>query len=586
VLEEMVAEVWREVLGVERVGAERSFFDLGGHSLLALRVMVRLGERLGSEPPLQRFFEHPTVAGLAAAIEAADGEGHGAGGGDRRPLPPLEPATSADGPTPASPAQERLAFLQRLDPESTAYNIASAVRLSGPLDRAALGRAVAELTRRQQVLRTRLVQEGRRIVQRVGPVPVVPVAWVDLSALSPAAGADAARRALARQAARPFDLELDAPLRAVAVRLGDREHHLGLTTHHAMADGVSLGLMLDEITTLYRAFAAGRPSPLGELEVQYGDVARWQHRLLDEGHLEGDLAYWRRALADAPRSLGLPAPGAASGTGGVRSLVTLEASRATAVRQLARDARASVFLVVLSAYAAWLRWLGRVDDLVIGLPVAARDDRRTERLVGLFVHTLPLRLELDGSLSFGELVARVRGAVMEGHRHRRVPLDRLAEELRGDERATGDALFEVAFTLQTQTQTPPPDPDGLEVEPLTVYAGDAAFALNVNAQDDGERIRLPLEVDTRRFEPVRVGSLARSLASFLEAAVAEPERSLDDLGTRVAEAERQARDAEHERLFAAREASRPGGGRRGRRGLRRAAPVAVALNPTPPRETE
>ncbi len=295
-VEELLAGIFAAVLEREGVGRTDSFFHLGGHSLLATRVVSRVREALGVELPLRALFEAPTVAALAERIEPLR----------REPAPPLR-RSGRTGPLPLSFAQERLWFLDQLEPGGTAYNVPAAVRFSGRLDVPALAASLTGIARRHETLRTRFQAVPGGAAQVVDlPVPV-PLPLVDLSALPSARREAAARNGLAAAAAARFDLQRGPLVRALLLRLDGEEHALGVTLHHIVSDGWSLGVLVSELSSLYAAFVAGRPSPLSELPVQYADFAVWQREWLSGEVLERQLAYWRQRLAGAPQVLELPA---------------------------------------------------------------------------------------------------------------------------------------------------------------------------------------------------------------------------------------------------------------------------------------
>ncbi|HKV09554.1 MAG TPA: amino acid adenylation domain-containing protein, partial [Thermoanaerobaculia bacterium] len=310
-VEELLAGIWAELLRVDQVGLHDSFFDLGGHSLLATQLIARVRQAFGCEMALRALFERPTVAGLASAIAEARGTG--------RALPPLAALPADGGERPLSFAQQRLWFLAELEPESAAYNVPAALALAGPLDAAALTGALSEIVRRHEVLRTRFAVAGGEAVSRVSPAVPVTLPVVDLGALPEGAREQELGRRIAEEAARPFDLARDSMLRAALLRLGPEEHGLLVTLHHIASDGWSRGILVRELAALYTALAAGRPSPLPELAIQYGDYAAWQRSWLRGEALEEELGYWRERLAGAPALLDLPTdrprPAIATGSG-------------------------------------------------------------------------------------------------------------------------------------------------------------------------------------------------------------------------------------------------------------------------------
>ncbi|HEY0410807.1 MAG TPA: amino acid adenylation domain-containing protein, partial [Candidatus Dormibacteraeota bacterium] len=389
-VEEVIAGIWEDLLGLGHpVGVDDDFFHLGGHSLLAIRMLSRLRAALGVDLPVQQVFESPTIAGLAAAVARALGSGDATAGPALPPLAPLAAATAADAAdaagAPLSYAQQRLWFLDRLAPGSPAYNVPSAYGLAGPLAPAALAAALAEVVRRHQVLRARFVERNGEprleIAEALAPgfLPLV-----DLSALAPARRSAELASLRSAEAERPFDLAAGPLLRTALVRLGAEEHVLLLDFHHAVYDGWSEGVLLRELAALYDAARAGAPSPRAEPVLQYADFAVWQRAWPPEV-LGRQLAYWRGQLAGAPTALELPAdrprPAVASlrGAGRRRLLGAPEAAR---LRQVARREGATLYMLLLAAFAATLARHGGQEDVLVATPVANRTRPELEGLIG------------------------------------------------------------------------------------------------------------------------------------------------------------------------------------------------------------
>ncbi|HJX26959.1 MAG TPA: condensation domain-containing protein, partial [Thermoanaerobaculia bacterium] len=440
-VEEALAGVWVEVLGVERVGAHDDFFHLGGHSLLATQLAARVRALFSVELPLSELFEASTLAGMAERIEAARSTGE-------EVLPPVVRRPRPGGVAPLSFAQQRLWFLHQLDPESPAYNVPGALRLAGPLLPEALERALGEIVRRHEALRTVIGETGGEPVQRILPPAPFMLPCIDLAgSLDPEAEADRLGLAEARHR---FDLAAGPLLRALLLRMAEEEHLLVVVMHHAISDGWSLGVMTGELAALYASFAAGMPSPLPELPVQYADFAEWQRRTLSGQRLERQLAWWRELLADPP-VLDLPAdhrrPPVLSGRGGQLPL-GLPADLAGGLRTLARDEGATLYMILLAAFATLLGRHAGQDDLSVGSPIAGRDLREIEPLIGCFVNTLTLRVRLAGDPSFRELLARVREVTLGAYDHQGVPFERLVEELAPGRDRARTPLFQVLLVLQ------------------------------------------------------------------------------------------------------------------------------------------
>ncbi|HEX2189057.1 MAG TPA: condensation domain-containing protein, partial [Longimicrobiaceae bacterium] len=380
-VEEAVAAIWAEVLGAERVGRRDHFFELGGHSLLATRVVSRVREMFGTELPLRALFEGPTVAELAGRVEEIRRAGEGAA------LPPLVPV-GREVPLPLSFAQERLWFLHQMEPEGARYNMPWSGRLRGHLDAGALERALSELVRRHEALRTTFRPLEQGAVQVIHPAAPAHLPVLDLTGLAPQAREHEARRLEGEDAERPFDLEHGPLLRATLVRLSDEEHVLLLTMHHIVSDGWSMGVLFRELFTLYEALSlpsgAARPaSPLPPLAVQYAVFAVWQRGWLRGEVLQRQLDWWRERLGGAPPALELPTdrprPAVASSRG-ASLMFRLSADVTRGLRSLARRNGATLYMVTHAALDLLLsRWSGQ-EDLVLGSPTAGRTQVGTEGL--------------------------------------------------------------------------------------------------------------------------------------------------------------------------------------------------------------
>ncbi|HLL47981.1 MAG TPA: condensation domain-containing protein, partial [Longimicrobiaceae bacterium] len=423
-LEEVLAGIWAEVLGVGTVGARDGFFDLGGHSLLAMQVLSRIREAFGVEVPLRALFEDPTVEALAARVEAL-----------RRvelPAPPPFAAVEHSGDLPLSFAQERLWFLDRLQPESAFYVVPLALRLTGALHAGALERALGEVVRRHAVLRTVFPERGGAPVQVIAPFAGLALPVEDLSALDGADREAKVRRRASSDARRPFDLAAGPVFRARLLRLGADENVLLVSMHHIVSDGWSMDVLFRELSALYEAYREGRESPLPEPRVQYADFAVWQRRVLRGEALDRQLAYWRERLAGAPALLELPTDRprpAVQAFRGERERIGFSAALADRLSALARAEGATLHMVVLAAFQLLLSRYGGSDDVVVGTPVAGRTRREVEELIGFFVNTLVLRTDLSGDPGFRALLRRVRDVTLGAYEHQEVPFEKLVEEL-------------------------------------------------------------------------------------------------------------------------------------------------------------
>ncbi|HYR08135.1 MAG TPA: amino acid adenylation domain-containing protein, partial [Longimicrobium sp.] len=442
--EEVLAGIWAEVLGLERVGAEEGFFELGGHSLLATRVAARVRQVFGVELPLRAVFEQSVLSGLAAEIDRLRGTGAAAG------EDAIAPA-AREGDLPVTFAQERLWFVDALDPGSPVYAIPFSYRLTGRLDDDALRRALAELVRRHEPLRTTLPAVDGVPVQRIAPPPSnfdLPVA--DLRHLPEDERRAEAGRLAAESWQHRFDLASGPLFRASLVHVADDEHRLLLNLHHAIADGWSVGVLQEELSAIYGAFSRGEPSPLPEPALQYADYAVWQRERLSGAALERQVGYWRERLADAPALLELPTdrsrPPVESHRGAVEGVV-ISSELTAEVNALARREGATLFMVLLAALDVVLGRLAGQEDVVVGTPIAGRTRAETDRMVGLFLNSLALRTDLSGDPSFRELLGRVRETTLSAYAHQDVPFERVLEEVRPERSLAHAPVFQVMLNL-------------------------------------------------------------------------------------------------------------------------------------------
>jgi acyl carrier protein len=533
--EERMAAIWAEVLGVERVGGEDNFFELGGHSLLATQLVSRVREAFRTELPLRAVFEAPTLAELARRVEALRAEAVADAG-----APPLVPVPRDGSPLPLSFAQQRLWFIDQLEPGSTAYHMPSVLRLRGPLDPRVLERALGEVVRRHEALRTTFGESEGAPFQVVHPAGAARLEVTDLSRLASAEREAEARRLAQEETLRPFDLRAGPLFRTRLLRLGEDDHVLVLAMHHVVSDGWSMGVLDRELATLYEAFARGEPSPLPELPVQYADFAVWQRAWLSGEVLERQIAWWRERLAGAPPVLELPTDRPRPATAGPRAghvFRVLPPETAQGVRALARREGATLYMVLLAALDLLLaRWSGQ-EDVVVGTPIANRTRRETEGLIGFFVNTLALRADLSGNPSFQALLGRVRETTLGAYQHQDVPFERLIDELRVERSLSHTPLFQVMFSLVDGADAARPF-GGLAVEPYPWGAGVAKFDLDVMVMEREGGLEVAFTWREELWDASTLERMAGAYALLLEAATTDPGRPVLALPL-VSEAERE-----------------------------------------------
>ncbi|WP_405806452.1 amino acid adenylation domain-containing protein [Streptomyces sp. NBC_01187] len=525
--EEILCDLFAEVLDVPAVGVDDGFFDLGGHSLSATRLANRVRRTLGVELPVREVFEAPTVAGLAARVE----------GGTRAERPALRARPRPDR-LPLSYAQRRLWFLAGLEGPSATYHIPLILRLSGPLDVTALGAALGDLTRRHEVLRTVLASDSDGSGSRSGEESTCQNILEELPFDLVAQGArqDEVARVLAEAIAAPLDLTSEPPLRVRLLRTAPQEHVLLLLLHHVAADGWSMRPLCDDLALAYRARRAGRAPDYAELPVQYADFALWQRALIGEAGAPGDVfstqsAFWERTLHGLPDQLSLPFDRTRGATGDHRSGTagfTVPQALLAELRTLAAGSGVSLFMVVHAALAALLTRLGAGTDVPIGTPVSGRGDDTLDDLVGLFVNTLVLRTDTSGSPTFSELLQRVRATDLAAYAHQDLPFERVVELVNPERSLARHPLFQVMLAFE-HDELAVPAFDGLAVTAEPGVLPTTKFDLTVGIRPGGDGLVGVVEYRQDLFDHATVAALAERLVRLLTAAVADPDRPVDDL---------------------------------------------------------
>jgi amino acid adenylation domain-containing protein len=523
-IEEMLAGIWTEVLGIEEIGIHDNFFELGGHSLLATRVISQLREVFKIELPLRRLFEKPTVAELAKNIEIAPKAGLGL------ESPPIKPiARNAE--LPLSFAQQRLWFLAHLEPDSPFYNIPGTFHLQGQLNIGALEQSLNEVLRRHEVLRTAFKTVEGRPMPVISPVTSLFLPVIDLSELPPPQQKAQVRQLAHREAQQPFALDTNPLLRVKLLRLGEQEYVVLFTMHHMVSDGWSMGILVREIAALYPAFCNGQSSPLPELPIQYADFAAWQRQWLQGEVLKTQLSYWRQHLHDAPALLELPLdhPRPAIQTfQGATCAFQLSQKLSVALKRLSQQEDSTLFMTLLAAFKTLLYRYTGSGDIVVGSPIANRNRSEIEGLIGFFVNTLVLRTNLSDRPTFRELLYRVRDAALEAYTHQDLPFEQLVEALQPQRSLSHTPLFQVMFVLQNAPMTEIELP-GLTFSAIENNTETAKFDLTLSMQETGEGLSGTFTYNTDLFEAATIQRMAGHLQVLLEAVVANCNRQLNEL---------------------------------------------------------
>ena len=523
-VEEMLAQIWAEVLGVERVGIHDNFFELGGHSLMAIRVVSRLRDAFSVELPVRVLFEAPSMAELAAAVVELQRQGAGLS------VPRLE-AQPRPAAIPLSFAQERLWFLEQLGVGEATYNMPFALRLQGKLHGEALERSLTELVRRHESLRTRFEARDGEPVQVIEPAERFALERVDLSRRRKDRREAELSRLIEKRARHRFELSVEPGFKVTLLKLSAQEHILSITLHHIVSDGWSMGVLARELRALYEAYAEGRASPLAEPELQYADYALWQRGWLQGEALERQLDYWRGQLAGAPAALELPTdyarPASASHEGALLGL-QLGSELAHKLTLLARSEGATLYMVLLAAFQTLLwRWSGQ-SDVVVGSPIAGRTDWRTEGLIGFFVNTLALRSQLSRSASFRDLLAQVRERMLQAQAHQDLPFEKLVAELVPVRDLSRQPIFQAVFSLQNQPATTL-DLGGVRANAVGAEHVTSKFDLSLHLLETPEGLAGAFEYSTDLFEASTIERLGVWLERLLDQVVSDPDRALGEL---------------------------------------------------------
>ncbi|EPK5169576.1 pyoverdine non-ribosomal peptide synthetase PvdD, partial [Pseudomonas aeruginosa] len=514
-LEQRIAAIWSEILGVERVGLDDNFFELGGHSLLATRVISRVRQEQQLDASLKALFERPVLEAFAQGLERTT---------DAVSTIPL---ADRQQPLALSFAQERQWFLWQLEPESAAYHIPSALRLRGRLDVDALQRSFDSLVARHETLRTRFRLEGGRSYQQVQPA-------VSVSIEREQFGEEGLIERIQAIVVQPFDLERGPLLRVNLLQLAEDDHVLVLVQHHIVSDGWSMQVMVEELVQLYAAYSQGLDVVLPALPIQYADYALWQRSWMEAGEKERQLAYWTGLLGgeqpvlelpfDRPRPARQSHRGAQLGFELPRELVE-------AVRALAQREGASSFMLLLASFQALLYRYSGQADIRVGVPIANRNRVETERLIGFFVNTQVLKADLDGRMGFDELLAQARQRALEAQAHQDLPFEQLVEALQPERNASHNPLFQVLFNHQSEIRsvTPEVQLEDLRLEGLAWDGQTAQFDLTLDIQEDENGIWASFDYATDLFDASTVERLAGHWRNLLRGIVANPRQRLGEL---------------------------------------------------------
>jgi len=531
--ERRLADIWRDVLNVKKIGRQDEFLALGGDSLLATQVLSRVRDGFQLDLPLATFFDTGKLSLLAQRIDDFI----------RTQAAPAEmriPRAPRDGELPLSYAQQRLWFLRQLEPNNTSYNEALAVRLSGALDLEALKHAFAQIIARHEILRTTFHSVDGSPFQVVNPTTSFSIRMIEVPSINGVRNAEV-QRIISEMARVPFDLERGPLMHVSLLRSSSTlsEHVLVFVMHHIIADGWSQGVLVREVALLYQSFIEGRPANLPELEIQYIDFAIWQRHWLQGETLDRLLHYWKQQLAGAPPVLELPTdrPHALDQThAGAIIHFTVDPAVADRLRTMCRDENVTLFMLLLAAFQLQLTRYTAQDDICVGTPIANRNRAEIESLIGFFVNTLVLRTELSGDPTFSELLDRVRQVTLGAYEHQDIPFERIVEELQPDRRLSRTPLFQVMFILQNAPLGALELP-GLKLSQLELESVTAKFDLTLSYREVEGQLNGMFVYDGDLFDTPTVERMIEHCNTLLSAIASDPSRRISEFPL-LGEAER------------------------------------------------
>ncbi|MFD2168455.1 amino acid adenylation domain-containing protein [Tumebacillus lipolyticus] len=531
-LEQKVAAIWADVLGVERIGVHDHFLLLGGHSLLAAQVVSRTSRSLGVQVPLRTLFEALTVAEFAeklAGLLDAQGE-------QRAPIVPIDRSANL----PLSSSQQRLWMMEQMNPQSAFYNIPHALRLRGALDRQALLSSLQSIVDRHEVLRTTYREVDGQAVREVSDSFVVALPTLDLSGLAGSAREAEIGRLAEEHGQKHFDLARGPLIACSLLRLAEEEHVLLFNVHHIAFDGWSVSILIEELVAHYEAVVQGAEPVLAQRVLQYADYAAWQKRRLQEPAVTEQLDYWKERLAGELPVLQLPLdrarPPVQTHEGATERFV-LEAPLAKRLHDLSLRHGVTLFMTMLGAFQALLARYSGQEDLLVGTPIAGRHTPETEGMIGFFVNTLVMRTDLSGDPTFAELLERVKETALGAYEHDEVPFETLVEELQPERNRSVSPLFQAMFVLQN-APTAELRFEGLSVERMHIETHTAKYDLTLALEEGEDGIRGEFEFNTRLFDRATILRMVGHYTTLLHAVLAEERTPISTLQL-LTEAERE-----------------------------------------------
>lgn len=523
-MEEMVAQIWAEFLGVQRPGREDDFFELGGHSLLAMRMLSRLRQIFNCELELRAIFQFPVLSDLAAHLESLTSQTQ------QNAVLPIVPLNRRE-PLPLSTQQERLWFLDRYGSSGVAYSLPAAIRLKGNLHKEALRLSLQEIVVRHEILRARFVQAGARPQLQVCEHVKVELHELDLrDSISRMAAQERINQEIAEEAARPFTLSEGGLFRVRLLRTSEQEHLLLVTVHHIVFDGWSAGVLASELSVLYGAYSEGSLSPLVPLEIQYADYAAWQRNMLETGSLTEGLGYWKKQLEgisvlELPTDHHRPPVQSFHGT---TEQWALAPELNAGLRALCQEHGVTLFMALLAGLQILLARYSGQEDVTVGSPIANRAHPQLQGLIGFFVNAVVLRGNLSGNPQIGEVLRRTRETCLGAYTQQSVPFEKVVEALEPNRDLSRNPLFQVAMVLHNTSPVAMQLP-GIEMTMLPSAAAGAKFDFNLVLEDAPQGLQGFAEYCTDLFVPETIRQMLRHYSQIIREMVRDPKQCVSAL---------------------------------------------------------
>jgi amino acid adenylation domain-containing protein len=521
-IEDVLVSIWSNVLGLKSIGLNDNFFEIGGHSLKVMQVMARVRDSFSIDLPLQTLFQEPTIAGLSREIESTYQTQQG------YQIPPIIP-TEHSFYAPVSFAQQRMWFLQQFEPNSATYNIPIVYRVSGLLEIASLEESLKALVKRHEILRTSFISANEQIVCAIAETISLAFTVVNLE---PETTPESLQQLIDTEIRQPFNLSKPPLFRVKILELTECDRVLIINFHHIIADGWSINIFMQELAELYQSSLQNNPISLKDLSIRYVDFAVWQRQWLQGEVLRSLANYWQQQLAEPLPILSLPTdrprPLIQTFHGATQAL-SLSADLTAQIKNLAQKTATTIFMILLAAFQILLARYSGQTDIIIGSPIAGRHQVATESLIGLFVNSLAIRIDLSGNPTVDELLEKVRAVTLAAYTHQDLPLEQLIEALQIKRELSYAPLFQAMFTLLNTPSQPAKFSDDLELTPLWSHTGTTKVDLTLGLQETGLEIEGVFEYNSDLFDTETIQRLIGHFQTLLAGIVSNPQQRIAEL---------------------------------------------------------